>query len=268
MRRLLLLLVPALLLTAMVILSRIAPTWHPVIAGEPGALLYIATFDSFLDDWSLYDDGQLAAQVVDSRLVLSIAPPVNMPFSATQQRFANFDLTVEAQALEGPLDNAYGVIFRLQEGQRYPVVTWGDILTSRLDAWLLGPEIERSHYRFMVSSDGYYSVWREVNGIEKALSTWIDSPLVNQGFEQPNRLRISASGSAFRFFINDEPVPLCIPNDPDGISTYALESCIQGQMVDVLVDDSIASGRIGAVAQSFNEGGVGVAFDDFVMFAP
>lgn len=268
MRRLLLFFLSLLLFIAAIILSRLAPTWHHTLTGEAGALLYVAAFDGFLDDWGLYDDGQLAAQVEADRLTLRIEPAGNMPFSAARPHFADFDLTVEAQALAGPLDNAYGVLFRLQEGQRSPVVSWGDLLVNQLDGWLLGEQVERSHYRFMISSDGYYSVWRELNGVERALSTWIDTPLVNQGFERPNQLRIIAQGDTFRFFINGEAVPLCIPNDPNGVSTYALETCIEGEMRDTLVDDSIASGRVGMVAQSFTEGGVAVAFDNLVMAAP
>jgi hypothetical protein len=134
---------------------------------------------------------------------------------------------------------------------------------------LLGPEIERSHYRFMVSSDGYYSVWREVNGVETVLSAWIDSPLVNQGFEEPNRLRVIARGAEFAFYINDQPMPVCIPNDPDGLSTYTgAGECFEGQMLDTLVDDSIPNGRLGVVAQSFSEGGVVVSYDNLVVYAP
>jgi hypothetical protein len=74
-------------------------------------------------------------------------------------------------------------------------------------------------------------------------------------------------GDTFRFFINNEPVALCIPDDPAGISTYVNE-CIDGQMQPVLVDNSIPNGQIGVIARTFGEPGVIVAYDDVLVFGP
>jgi hypothetical protein len=193
-----------------------------------------------------------------------------VPFSLAAPAFADFDLTVQAQAVEGPLDNGYGVIFRRQVAQpRTPGTTWSGWVVSRAEDLLLGSTLANDgYYLFLVSSDGYYQVSRRVNGADKVLSAWIESPVVNPGFDQPNTLRVVARGSEFQFYVNGELVPLCIPDDPESISTYALGSCIQGQMLDTLVDDSLSSGQVGVVAQSFNEPGVVVEFDNLVMFSP
>jgi hypothetical protein len=213
---------------------------HHVITAAPGELLYTATFDDFLDDWALYE-GRLSAQVEDAVLRLAVDTPQSSPFSTTTPHFGDFDLRVKTHPIAGPLDNGYGVIFRLQDAQNY--------------------------YWFMISSDGYYQVLRSVDGEQKELSTWIDSTLINQGLEAENWLRVVGQGDQFEFFINDEQVTLCIPDDPAGESTFVAD-CVDGQMLDTLVDDSISTGQLGVVARSFNDPGVEVKFDNVLVYGP
>src|SRR5262249_35764915 len=122
------------------------------------------------------------------------------------------------------------------------------------------------------SSDGYYEVSRAINGRQKELSTWIQSAAVNQGLKAVNRLRVIAQGDEFRFFINGQPVQLCIPDDPNAQSTVnPLDgSCMGGAMKDTLTDATIPNGQIGVVAQSTDTGGAGVvaAFDNLLVYAP
>ena len=100
------------------------------------------------------------------------------------------------------------------------------------------------------------------------MSNWIDTPLVNQGIGGENRLRVVAEGDAFRFWINDEPAPVCVPNNPDAESTYVMGTCVEGAMLDVLRDSSLASGQIGVVALTFGEPDVVAEFDDVVIYSP
>jgi hypothetical protein len=240
-RRSVVLLLLIVILLAVLGLRQWVVNWHPVLSGQPGALLYVATFDDFVDEWQQYQ-GRLEAQVIGQALQLGVDAVRSAPYSAAKPYFADFDLQVEARAIGGPVNNGYGVVFRLQD-----------------------PD---NQYMFLVSSDGYYQVRRKVQGIEKELSTWIASPLVNQGLGTTNHLRVVGTADRFRFYINGQPVQLCVPNNPEGVSTYSLDQCIEGTMVDTLVDDAISSGHLGVVAQSLDEPGVVVDFDNFVVFAP
>lgn len=238
-RNLIILAAPAAIL---IILNRLSPMiaeWHYVVPATPGEVLYAATFDD-VADWELYG-GRLSAQVADGALRVVVDEVDSLPYSAAAPYFSDFDLRVQSQAVAGPLDNGYGVIFREQ-----------------------GPD---NYYLFLISSDGYYQARREVDGMEKTLSEWIPSPLVNQGLGAINEIRVVARGDTFQFYINGELVELCIPNDPDGVSTYA-DSCIDGQMLPELVDDSIAEGRLGVIAVAFDEPGVEVDFDNVLVFGP
>jgi hypothetical protein len=165
----------------------------------------------------------------------------NPPFSTASPHFGDFDLSVMARPVAGPINNGYGVVFRLQDPQNF--------------------------YWFLISSDGYYQVQGWVNDEEKDLSAWIESPLIHQGLDVENQLRVIGVGGQFQFFINGEQVQVCVPDDPAGESTYFNE-CVDGQMLDTLVDGSIPAGQLGVVARTFSEPGVEVEFDNVLVYGP
>lgn len=239
MRTLLTLLLLILVLFGFIQLRGQAANLHYVTSGAPGEVLYAAAFDGFQDEWELYNEERIA-EITDGVLRLTNNTVNNGSYSVTNSRFNDFDLTVDARAVAGPLDNGYGVVFRLKDRQNY--------------------------YTFMTSSDGYYQVARVVDGNITELSTFnVDSSIVNQGISTVNRLRVVARGNQFQFYINGEQVQVCIPNNPDAQSTYFMDSCIDGQMLDTLTDDAIAQGQIGVVVQTFSESGVTVEFDNLVV---
>lgn len=247
--RLLLLLIVVLL--AVFGANRLVADWHYVVPVEADNVAYLATFDDFKEDWNLAQ-GRLSAQILDTgALRLEVGDVDSLPFAETQYRFADFDLRVQASAAEGPINNGFGVIFRLQtKGNESP----GD----------------NNAYMFMISSDGYYRVVRYLDGVEKVISLWIPSDAVEQGIGATNWLRVVAKGDQFQFFVNNQLVQLCIPDDPNAESTYNefKKECVGGQMLDTLVDNTIPDGQIGVAAQSFTESGVIVDFDNLVIYGP
>lgn len=247
MRHFLPLLILIVVLVVVYSLSRLTAEWYYIQPVKAGEAAYVATFDQFTEDWGLYD-GRLSAEVVDGALRLTADDVNRYPFSVAKQHWGDFDLTVQATPVDGPEDNGYGVIFRLQNR--------GNI----------SPD-DDYFYMFLISSDGYYQVTRSLNGQQKIISNWIPSDLIRQGIGATNQVRVTAVGDQFRFYINGEPVQLCLPNNPDGISTY-LGECIDGQMTDVLTDSTIPSGQLGVVIQSLDEPGVVVDFDNVVVVGP
>lgn len=97
-------------------------------------------------------------------------------------------------------------------------------------------------YIFKVSSDGYVFVGRcEENCAQvEALvdQDWFASPAVNQGLEVTNKLRVVADGSQMTFFVNES-------------------------QVGEVVDETLKTGDIGLLAETFTPGGLRVAFDNF-----
>ncbi|MDX2162684.1 MAG: hypothetical protein SF162_15295 [bacterium] len=263
MKRLLWIILPALALVGLVALQRGAAAWRTVIDAEPGTLVYAASFDGgaadgFNLEWEQYV-GRLNAAVTDGALRLSIGDAERGSYSLAPHHFADFDMTVEARAIEGPENNGYGVIFRAQDRDNY--------------------------YLFLVSSDGYYAVQRVLNGEPRYLSNWIittmdlpelNSVRVNTGLNALNRVRVVGQGDTFAFYINDVRAPLCIPNDSAAESVYfefyatPEERCVQGRMVDTLTDTAIPAGQLGVVARSFGFGeqdrAVVVDFEQVVVY--
>lgn len=257
MRRIILLISLIVMLGALVALDRTAADWgHYIVSGDAGALLYAAAFDGDADtgfnaDWQQYP-GLLSAGVRASALHIEIDQLDAGVFSTSAPFYADFDLRVRARAVSGPLDNAYGVIFRAHDRDNE---TFAD----------------DSYYEFLISSDGYYRVAQVVAGDLRVISDWIESDVINLGLDAPNDLRVLAQGNTFTFYINDQRVPLCIPDDPDALSTFFNGECIGGTLHTTLTDDAIPVGRVGAAARSFldeSAGAVVIAFDQVLVFAP
>lgn len=211
--------------------------WRYVLTGTEGSVIYVAAFDGFGDEWQQYQ-GRRTAEVIDN--ALELRGDDGTFYSVAQPTFADFDIQMDVQALENPNDNGYGVVFRLQDPQNL--------------------------YFFFISSDGYYRVSRVVNNTEKRLSTWIPSEHIKQGLNTVNRIRVVGLGNLFQFFINDQPVPLCIPDSPDGESTYSGGQCF-GTMTQTLLDDTFSSGQLGVVIQATGDD-MRVRFDNVVVYQP
>jgi hypothetical protein len=238
------------LIAALVItfaLSRFTSSWHYILPVEPGQVAYIATFDHLIEDWDQYG-GLVEAQIADGTLRLSADDVQKNPFSATQQHFADFDLRVEATPAEGPMNNGYGVVFRVDDKDN-------------------NTPTDDSLYRFLISSDGYYAVERVIEGDRKWLSAWNPSSLVSQGINVTNWVRVIAEGDRFQFFINGQQVQVCVPDNPEGESTFSGDVCM-GTMQDAIVDNAISSGKLGVGIWTDNEPGVVVEFDNFLVYGP
>lgn len=250
MRRFLILLVLLLLLGIAYLANRALAHLHFITPVEAGKVAYIATFDGFNSDWALAD-GRLKTHILDTNVLrIEVGESNKLPFSQAKPYFADFDVRVQATAVDGPEGNGFGLIFRLQNKDN-------------------SSPSDDDFYLFEISSDGYYRVLRSFDGTQKELSTWIPSPVINQHIGAVNYIRVVAKGSTFQFFVNNQLMQLCIPDDPNGASTFpATGQCVGGKMLDTLVDSSIPNGQLGVVAESLDEAGVVVDFDNLVVYGP
>ena len=250
MRRFLIIVVLLLLLGASYLANHFTAHLHYIIPVEAGKVAYIATFDDFKSDWALAE-GRLKVQILDTGVLqIEVGDVDKLPFSEAKPYFADFDVRAQTIAVDGPESNGYGLIFRLQNKDN-------------------SSPSDDDFYLFEISSDGYYRVLRSFNGVQKELSTWIPSSIINQHIGAINFIRVNAKGDQFQFFINNQQVQLCVPDDPNGTSTFpATGECVGGKMLDTLVDSSIPNGQLGVVAQSLDEAGVVVDFDNIVVYGP
>ena len=248
------------------------------LVGEDGELLYVSTFAASNDDWDLFK-GPQSAQIVAEQLEIAVAVPHTAAWSATSPRFAEFDATVTAVAHDGPIDNAFGLLFHVENRDEDDCTLPAVLLCGISElAPLVGAALRQvldqrqttSYRAFMISSDGYYSLWQTEAGATTALSAWIASPHITQGIGAENTIRIRARDSSYQFFINGSAVQLCIPDDRTTASTYAGGECIDGSLQDTFHDDRSRTGRLGMIAQSTATGGGGlvVRFDDMIVYSP
>lgn len=263
-------------------LYRYVEGWQPQLQGEAGDVLYADTFGVVNDHWQTYE-GRLYAQWGENALRIGINTPRDTAYSATSFVVGDFDLRVRARAVEGSIDNGFGVVFRLQEPIHQcdmPLVVLCDL--GRLDTFniflrlLFRPE-ERTpsgYYMFLISSDGYYSLWRAEEGAggvqARAISTWIESDAIVQGLDVVNEVRVVGVGEQFQFFVNDVVVSLCIPDNPAAESTYFAGECRDGQMYELWEDARFGEGKIGVVAHnpSMHEVGVAIDFEAVIIIQP
>lgn len=242
MRRVILLVVLALVLLGTWALSRASAEWHYVVPSEAGKLLYAAAFDGFTDEWA-QSEGRNSHLIADGVMRVEVGETQNVVWSPASPRFTDFDMTVDATATAGPDNNGFGVVFRLSDDLQ-------------------------SFYLFLISSDGYYSLERRTSGNIKLISNWVKSPVINLGMGAKNQIRVVARGDQFEFFVNGQRAALCIPDDPEAESTYRGGQCIGGQMLDTLTDASLPVGRIGVAASTLDEPDVVVEFDNLIVYGP
>ena len=249
-----------------------------LLTGRAGELLYAAAFTEFADEWQLYE-GQQSARFADEQLQLAVGAAQTAAWSTARHHFADFDARVNATASEGPIDNALGLVFRVQADDARTCDLPAVILCGIENIFpLVGAALRQvvdissgnGYFAFLISSDGYYSLWKTDAGASKQISAWIPSPQINQGLNVANHIRVIGRASGYQFFINEKQASLCLPHDPLAASTYFGGECIDGSMKDTYQDESLTAGKLGVIAQSTASGGGGVVvhFDNMIVFSP
>ncbi len=260
MRRSLVILFLLAALAALTGASRLAAELHFIATGKAEALLYAADFsipDASLDLFS----GRSSASLQDGELLLHAGAANHLVYASAGPHLGDFELEVETRALAGPLDNGFGVLFRLQQPRSFPVLEASGLTSPAASTAI-------NYYLFLVSSDGYYQLLRTQSGRQQVLSTWIASSFIRQGRGIANRLKIRARGRELEFFINDERLEFCIPDSASGSSTWVAGECLGGQMRHTLREDKLLNGRVALAAQSLQEAGVLIAFDNLLLRMP
>lgn len=227
----------------------------PVPRPEPGELLYATSFDAFNDEWDLYpgrDSAQVEAQeggqgggAPDMALVIRYGSGAaeQVVWSALDRTFGDFDLRVTAHLLDGPIDqNQYCAAFRYRD--------------------------ERNFYLFCITADGYYSLAKVRGGVQERISDWGMTDAIRLG-AAPNELRVIGREDEFRFFVNGEPIMLCLKGENLNSMWIGPGVCVDGgTLTDAYRDAAFAQGRIALAAGTIDGSAVTVAFDDLLIVGP
>ena len=153
---------------------------EPDACTESG-VLFSDKFDGSQDcGWALYNRGGTVVMVEDETLRLSTSQPGQIWWTNPGRQFDDVIITVDAQQVEGPNDNAFGVICRYQN--------------------------EENFYLFLISSDGYYMIGKYQTGNSQIQyltgdGEFMVSDLINQG-TSINQIRASCIGNQLTLSVN------------------------------------------------------------------
>jgi hypothetical protein len=98
-------------------------------------------------------------------------------WSAAGKHFGDAVFEVDARPNGGPLDNGFGVIFRMKDRNNF--------------------------YHFAISSDGYWRAGYVRDGVWSNWDDWQPHPAIRSG-SQVNRIKVVMQGTKLSFFVNDQ----------------------------------------------------------------
>ncbi len=133
--------------------------------------------------------------------------------------FGDISVEVDAVMIGGPEENEFGLLCRFVDNNNF--------------------------YAATIASDGYYFIWRRLNGGDWELvgmESGQTSTAIYTG-AQSNRIRLDCIGSSLTLYAN-------------------------GTQLIQVQDGSLTSGDVGVYAGSFDVGGVDVVFDNFLVLQP
>lgn len=148
-------------------------------AGE--GTLFEDEFDGERDcGWVTYNRGGATVAITDGALQISTSQPGQIWWSNPGKAFDDVVIAAEARQVEGPDDNAYGLICRYQN--------------------------EENFYLFLISGDGYYAIGKYQSGSEEVQYLTADqqfqpSDAINQG-NATNRIEASCVGNELSLAVN------------------------------------------------------------------
>ena len=168
----------------------VPPASEPDTCAGP-AFLFADDFSGEFDcGWALYDRGGGTAAIDNAAMQLTVGQPGQLWWTNPSRSFDDVVITTEARQVDGPNDNAYGVICRYQD--------------------------EENFYAFMVSGDGYFAIGKYQSGSETVTYLTPDaqfqpSDAINVGVAS-NELRVSCIGNQLSMEVNG--IPLLSVTDP------------------------------------------------------
>jgi hypothetical protein len=155
-----------------------------VLAGCRSDQPYVETFDA-PGSWRTGSDADAIGQVANGVYEMLVEADDVTIWTTAGQSFSDGMYQVEATQVDGPLNNGYGMVFRLND------------------------ETD-DFYLFKISGDGFVWIGRYQDGgtaVEPMVGEWwFESPAIRQGLNQTNTLRVSAEGANLIFYVNDQEV--------------------------------------------------------------
>ena len=143
---------------------------------------YEETFDE-VGTWRVDSDSEVSGQVQNGVFDFLVIADELTTWTTAGQNFGDGIYEVEATQVEGPDNNAFGMLFRMDDA-------------------------ENNFYAFLISGDGYVWIGKYLDGLADApivSDWWFESPAIIRG-DNTNKLGVRAEGANLQFFVNDQEV--------------------------------------------------------------
>ncbi|MBX3048274.1 MAG: trypsin-like peptidase domain-containing protein [Anaerolineales bacterium] len=178
--------------------------------------IYFDDFSSTSTGWNESNDQEFARYYLNGRYYMEVMPTESYSLSvqsgSIEDVVLNVDVNIEQPSHQGDV----GLLCRYIDADNY--------------------------YALEVSEDGYYSIWKMVDGEFNELVKWTTSSLIPTDSE-PFALNASCEGAQLSLGIN-------------------------GELLATTTDTDLTSGRVGLFAGTLDHGGLVVSFDNFEVLAP
>lgn len=186
---------------------------------EPGTVLFEDDFSNPPNGWgTAARDGGKISFIYDG-MMFSVVEPNSMHLSVNKKELSDSRIEVDAILAAGSTNDNFGIICRYQD--------------------------EKNYYGFLYSHDGYYGIFKLVNGVMV-----MGSEDGNLGFSEKirqggagNRLQATCEGDVFTLSVNDS-------------------------VLAMVKDDAFKSGKFGLFAGTYDAPGSVVFFDNFIVKQP
>ena len=141
--------------------------------------------------WAEYQRSGAVAEIVEGELQITTTQPGQIWWTTPGRTLNDVIVSATVRHLDGPVDNAYGLICRYQSPENF--------------------------YIFLISSDGYYAIGKYQVGSEQIIylneeGQYTFSEAINQGEESTNLMRVECSGNDLSLTVNG--IPLATVSDP------------------------------------------------------
>ncbi len=145
---------------------------------EPESFSWHDDFSDPGSGWQAESDASAEVGYHDGVMRIVIQAPNRLAWASSGREYTDFHLTVEATQADGPDDNEYGVLARMQDDDHF--------------------------YRFSISGDGFYQIAKYDGGAWEPLSgDWAPADAIRQG-QATNRLEVIAQDAKMTLRVNDE----------------------------------------------------------------
>ncbi|MEA3340366.1 MAG: hypothetical protein U9R15_10405 [Chloroflexota bacterium] len=180
--------------------------------------LFQDNFDDANSGWDADERDEFGRGYGKGEYFIELYEPNWFAWASPGQRFDDVSVEVDVHLTSGSYDGHFGVLCRHVNLKNF--------------------------YYFAISADGYYAIFRRVDGGDLETlsgdgSGMAHSPVIKTG-EQSNDVRAVCQGNELSLYVNDE-------------------------LLETVTDDAHAQGDVGVGAGSVSEGDLRIQFDDFAV---